>query len=190
MSEPIRDVAHIGHSELLTPAPEESLRFFTDVLGMEVEAEAGGSVYLRGWGAYQRYDLKLTESDTSGLGHLVFRAWSPEALVRRVDAIERSGRGDGWTAGDLGHGPAYAFRDPDGHPMEIYGLEPGGHRIEVTHGGYLVYDPEFEPVVWSEEERARGQAWGVQTVESFHTYGTPPVTGDAAPAPVASKGAA
>ena len=26
------------------------------------------------------------------------------------------------------------------------------------------------------EERAKGQAWGVRTVESFHTYGTPPVT--------------
>jgi catechol 2,3 dioxygenase len=329
VSEPIRDVAHIGHAELLTPEPEESLRFFTDVLGMEVEAEADSSLYLRGWGAYQRYDLKLTESDTSGLGHLAFRAWSPEALARRVDAIERSGRGAGWTAGDLGHGRAYAFRDPDGHPMEVYfeseryeppphlrpalknqpqryrprgaavkrldhvnllardvhanrvfaqeilgyrlheqvvlddgredgawlsasiaaheliyvsdafgacgrlhhlafwvdtreevlraadvflehgvhieaapskhaiaqgfflyGLEPGGNRIEVTHGGYLVYDPEFDPVVWSEEERARGQAWGVQTVESFHTYGTPPVTGDAAPAPAASNCAA
>jgi catechol 2,3-dioxygenase len=30
--------------------------------------------------------------------------------------------------------------------------------------------------VWTEAERARGQAWGVQTVESFHTYGTPPVS--------------
>jgi hypothetical protein len=27
--------------------------------------------------------------------------------------------------------------------------------------------------VWNEAERARGQAWGVKTVESFHTYGTP-----------------
>ena len=57
----------------------------------------------------------------------------------------------------------------------LYGIEPGGNRIEVTHGGYLVYDPDAEPVVWSEAERARGQAWGVQTVESFHRYGTPPV---------------
>jgi catechol 2,3-dioxygenase len=30
-------------------------------------------------------------------------------------------------------------------------------------------------VVWSEADRAKGQAWGVKTVESFHTYGTPPV---------------
>jgi catechol 2,3-dioxygenase len=30
-------------------------------------------------------------------------------------------------------------------------------------------------VVWSQAERAKGQAWGLKTVESFHTYGTPPV---------------
>jgi catechol 2,3-dioxygenase len=57
----------------------------------------------------------------------------------------------------------------------LYGYEPGGNRVEVTTGGYFVYDPDFEPIVWSEAERARGQAWGVKTVESFHTYGTPVV---------------
>ena len=62
----------------------------------------------------------------------------------------------------------------------LYGFEPGGNRIEVTTGGYFVYDPDYEPVVWSEAERARGQAWGVKTVESFHTYGTPVVPGDEA----------
>jgi catechol 2,3-dioxygenase len=34
--------------------------------------------------------------------------------------------------------------------------------------------------VWTEEERRKGQAWGVKTVESFHTYGTPPVEAPAA----------
>ena len=57
----------------------------------------------------------------------------------------------------------------------LYGFEPGGNRIEVTTGGYFVFDPDFEAITWTAEERARGQFWGVQTVESFHTYGTPPV---------------
>ena len=38
MSEPLHEIAHIGHAELLTPNPDESLRCFEDVLGMEVEA--------------------------------------------------------------------------------------------------------------------------------------------------------
>jgi catechol 2,3-dioxygenase len=57
----------------------------------------------------------------------------------------------------------------------LYGLEPGGNRVEVTTGGYFVFDPEYEPVVWSEAERRKGQAWGLQTIESFHTHGTPPI---------------
>ena len=311
--ERVADLAHIGHAELLTPRPQESLRFFEEVLGMHVEAREGQSVFLRGWGDYERYGLKLTESPQAGLGHMALRAWSPEALDRRVAAIEAAGLGTGWIDGDLGHGPAYRFTDPDGHVLELfyeseryeppphlrpalrnqpqrytargaavkrldhvnllardvtacrrfatdmlgyrhyegivlddgretgawlsltiaaheliyvhdarggsgrlhhlafwvdtreeclraadifvdagvhieaapskhaiaagfflYVFEPGGNRIEVTNGGYFVYDPDREPVIWSEAERARGQFWGVRTVESFHFYGTPP----------------
>jgi len=307
------DLAHLGHVELLTPEPELSLRFFVDALGMEPEAAQGGSVFLRGYGDYQRYSLKLTEAPEPGLGHLALRARSPDALGRAVAAVEAAGLGIGWTDGDLGHGPAFRCTDPDGHPFELYyeteryeppeqlrpalrnqpqrytgrgasierldhvnllaadvtpcrvfatdvlgyrhyeGIvlddgteagawlslsiaaheliyvadarhargrlhhvafwvgtreevlraadvliehrvpiefapskhtisqgfflyvfEPGGNRIEVTSGGYFVYDPDREPVIWSEQERARGQAWEVKTVESFHYYGTPP----------------
>ena len=315
----MHDVARIGHAELLTPVPEESLRFFVDVLGMEEEAREGQSVYLRGWGDYLRYSLKLTESERPGLGHVALRTWSPEALERRVAAIEPTGRGEGWIDGDVGHGPAYRFTDPDNHVFELYyeaeryvppdhlrpswrnqpqryvgrgcavkrldhvnvlaadvranrefaeellgyrlyeriqlddgtegvawlsvsiaaheliyvkdaygangrlhhlafwvdtreeclraadifvdagveveaapskhgvaqgfflyGFEPGGNRIEVTTGGYFVFDPDFETIVWSQAERARGQYWGVKTIDSFHYYGTPDVAGEVA----------
>jgi catechol 2,3-dioxygenase len=307
------ELAHLGPVELLTPAEEGSLAFFVEVMGMEIEAQDGPSTYLRGWGDYQRWSLKLTASETSGMGVLGLRAWSPEALDRRVAAVEASGLGEGWTDGDLGRGPSYRFRDPDGHRFELYyecerydppehlrpalknvpgrytgrgcaikrldhinvlaadvranrefcvdalgyrlyerielddgseagawmsasiaaheliytrdalghhgrlhhlafwvdtreeclraadiwldagvpieaapskhaiaqgfflyGLEPGGNRVEVTTGGRFVYAPDEPCVVWTEAERAKGQAWGVKTVESFHTYGTPP----------------
>ncbi len=87
---------------------------------MEIEARDGVSVYLRGWGDYQRFSLKLTESDTSGMACLGLRAWSQEALERRVAAVEAAGLGEGWTDGDLGRGPSYRFRDPDGHAFELY----------------------------------------------------------------------
>ena len=57
----------------------------------------------------------------------------------------------------------------------LYTWEPGGNRIEVCSGGFLIYRPDHEPVVWSQAERAKGQAWGMQTVASFHIKGTPPV---------------
>ncbi len=319
----IHDLAHIGHAELLTPFPQDSLQFFVELFGMEVEARTERSVYLRGWGDYERYSLKLTESELPGLGHMAIRAWSREALARRVEAIEDSGLGIGWIAGDHGHGPAYQLRDPDGHLIELYyesdryhppaGLrpalknvpqrytgrgaavkrldhvnllasdvavnrrfaseqlgfrlyeqivnddggeagawmsltiaaheliyvadhagasgrlhhlaffvdareellraadlfldadvpieaapskhavaqgmflyvyEPGGNRVEVTTGTHFIYDPAHEPVVWTEAERARGQAWGVRTIETFHTYGTPDIGGRATGPPI------
>ena len=314
MTEALHEIAHISHAELLTPKAEESLRFFVDVLGMEIEAREGQSVFLRGWGDYQRYCLKLTESDTSGMAHMALRPGAPRrssaasprsrrrgsgwggaratsatarpiaaptrtatssscstrssatarrpsscpslknqpqryvgrgAAIKRLDHInvlaadvrasrvfaqeqlgyrlhERIELDDGtesgaWLSASIAAheliytADAYGARGRLHHvafwvdtreeclraadlfldndvPIEaapskhaiaqgffLYGLEPGGNRIEVTTGGYFVFDPEYEPVVWSEAERRKGQAWGVKTVESFHTYGTPPV---------------
>jgi catechol 2,3-dioxygenase len=318
MSEPqerMREVAHLGHVELLSPKPEESLRFFCDVLGMQEVARKGQSVYLRGWGEYERYSLKLTEAREAGIAHTAFRAWSPQALERLARTIETSGYyGRGWSDGDVGHGRTYQFTAPDGHALELYyetekyqappelrpalknqpqrtpdhGIgvrrldhinflgrhpaanrafmqqymgamlteqivfddgteagtwltftnkaydvvytldatgsmgrlhhiaywvdnredvlraadiflehaipiefapgkhaiaqgfflyvrEPGGTRIEIATGSYLIFDPDWQPVTWSQADRAKGQAWGQPTVASFHTYGTPPV---------------
>ena len=68
------DLAHLGHVELLTPEPERSLRFFVEALGMEQEAADGQSVFLRGWGDYQRYCLKLTEAAARRISELTSRA--------------------------------------------------------------------------------------------------------------------
>ena len=59
---------------------------------MEIEHREGQSVYLRGWGDYQRYSLKLTESKLPGLGHMAIRAWSPRGAgaPRRGDRADRS----------------------------------------------------------------------------------------------------
>jgi len=120
MPDPLHDVAHISHVELRTPKPQESLDFFRDVMGMTVEEVDGASVHLRGWGDYHRTSLKLTEAPEPGMGHMGLRTWSPEALERRVAAIEETGLGRGWIDGDVGHGPAYQFEDPDGHRFELY----------------------------------------------------------------------
>jgi len=46
------DLAHLAHVELLSPKPDESLRFFTDVMGMTESGRRGDSVYLRAWDDY------------------------------------------------------------------------------------------------------------------------------------------
>ena len=314
------ELAHLGPVEMYTPALDASLAFFVEVMGMDVVGEAGSSAYLRGWGDYQPWSLKLTAATTSGMGVLGLRAWSPEALERLVARVQATGLGGGWTDGDRGRGSSYRLTDPDGHVFELYfecdrhvpaagrepalknvpgrytgrgcavkrldhlnllaadvranrdfcveqlgyrlyerielddgseagawmsatiaaheliytrdalgrrgrlhhvafwvdtreeclraadiwldagvpieaapskhaiaagmflyGIEPGGNRVEVTSGGRLVYAPDEPCVVWTEADRARGQAWGVRTVESFHTYGTPPAPGQTPP---------
>jgi catechol 2,3-dioxygenase len=313
--EPIHDIAHLGSVELLTPQLERSLWYFRDVLGMEVAHTGGASVYLRGYGDYAASTLKLTAAAHAGVGAIAWRAASAAALARRARAIERTGLGLGWSDGEFGRGPAYRFRDPDGHPMEIYyeesryrapdhlrstlknlpqrytgrgvnvrrldhlalfardvganrgfaqellgfqlreqvlfdhgrtelgswlspspvhhqvayvkdprggsgrlhhcslwvdnredvlraadllaengifieagpskhnnsqgfylySYEPGGNRIEVYSGSYLVFAPDWEPVTWNEEERGTGVYWGGALPESFISYGTPDV---------------
>ena len=74
---------------------------------MQEVAREGQSVYLRCWGDYERYSLKLTEAKQAGLGHTAFRTISPQALKRRVKALEAGGQGRGWIDGDVGHGRAY-----------------------------------------------------------------------------------
>lgn len=113
-------VAHVAHIELLTPRPAESLDFFTGVLGMETVVSEGRSVYLRGYGDYERVGLKLTEAPEAGLGHLALRASSADDLAAHVSALEAAGAGEGWIDGDIGHGPAFQFRDPEGHLIELY----------------------------------------------------------------------
>ena len=321
-SEPCHDLAHLGHVEMFTPTPEESLRFFVDVMGMTESGRDADSVYLRGWDDYEFHTLKLTAHTTSGIGHVAFRCASPEALERRIRVLEAMGVGLGWVDGDLGHGRAYRAHNADGHVFELYydttwyvppaelrpalknqsmrypargcnvrrhdhlnllvldvaetrhfleqGLgmrttemivldsgaeagawltctnktydiaftkdftgtpgrfhhltyavdsredilraadifleagvhietgphkhavqqtfflyvwEPGGNRVEIAcAGARLMLAPDWKTIVWTQAERAKGQAWGLKTVESFHTHGTPPVQPKAEPA--------
>jgi catechol 2,3-dioxygenase len=314
--EPCFDVAHLGHVEVLTDRFDDSLDFFTRVYGLKLSALDGDSAYLRAWDEYEFHSLKLTRSDRTGVGHIGYRTASPQALERRVAAIEASRFvSQGWTDGDLGHGRAFRFEDPFGHVFEIYwdtrryepdegdrpalknlasrytaqgaaprridhvnvlgdevaefrdwavtclgtrvteliqldngrlggcwfsvnnktydlvcseergrghgrlhhvtyatdtredilraadimlenGVhietgphkhaiqgsfflyvwEPAGNRVELANAGArLILAPDWEPVVWTEADRRKGQAWGLKTIETFHTHGTPPV---------------
>ena len=58
--------------------------------------------------------------------------------------------------------------------LYVYG--PGGNRIELCNPlPRLVLAPDWPLITRTEEERRKGQAWGLKTIESFHTHGTPPV---------------
>jgi catechol 2,3 dioxygenase len=120
VSEPIYDVAQLAHVELLTPDLEGTLGFLKGLLGVQETEQRNGSAYLRGYEEQYHHSLKVTAAPHAGLGHVAWRARSPQALERRVAAIEATGLGRGWIDGDVGHGRAYRFDTPEGHPMELF----------------------------------------------------------------------
>jgi catechol 2,3-dioxygenase-like lactoylglutathione lyase family enzyme len=114
------DIAHLGHIELFTPKLDESLAFFQKIMGLHESGRQGDSIFLRAWGDYERFTLQLTGAESSGLGHVAFRAKSEMVLEQLVQNIESSGVRGEWRADNFGHGRAYRFPSPDGHHVEIY----------------------------------------------------------------------
>jgi catechol 2,3-dioxygenase len=115
-----RLIAHLAHVEVLTPTPDASLRFYRDVLGLEVSGTEGQSVYLRGWGEWSHHSLKLTEGSQPGLGHIGWRVVNPEALDTAVAQVEAAGVSGAWKEDSVGHGRAFRFAGPGGHEHELF----------------------------------------------------------------------
>lgn len=113
-------LSQLAHVELITPTPEESAKFFKEIIGLEETAREGQSVYLRAWGDHFHHSLKLTEGPRAELGHVGWRADSAGALQAAAEFLESAGYKEGWIDGDLGHGPAYRFRTPGNHMQEIF----------------------------------------------------------------------
>jgi catechol 2,3-dioxygenase len=117
---PERLISQLAHLELLTPDPEVSLDFFTEVMGLTESGRNGQSAYLRCWGDHFRHTLQLTEAPQPALGHAAWRAEGPDELERAVERLEAAGVGEGWIEEGFGHGPAYRYRGPGGHVHELF----------------------------------------------------------------------
>jgi hypothetical protein len=60
-------------------------------------------------------------------------------------------------------GAAFEIRH---HPVQqtffLYVYELGGDRVEVANAGArLILAPDWKPIRWTEDERKKGQAWGL-----------------------------
>ena len=113
------------------------------------------------------YDLAVT-SDHLGLSgrfhHLTYAVNSREEVLIAADICLENG--------------IHIETGPHKHAIQqtffLYVYEPGGNRIEIANTtARLILDPDYETVFWTLEERKKGQAWGLATVPSFHTRGTP-----------------
>ena len=114
------------------------------------------------------YDLAVTGDHVAGMSgrfhHLTYAVNSREEVLIAADIALENG--------------IFIETGPHKHAIQqtffLYLYEPGGNRVEVANPtARLILDPDYETIVWNKEERMKGQAWGLQTVESFHTRGTP-----------------
>ena len=119
-SEPRHELAHLGHHGMYTPDLANSLWYFVDLLGMDIVARDDRTVYLRAYGDYEQWSLRLTEREQPGLEYVSWRMWSPQALERRVSWLVKHGFDGSWVEQQHGKGPAYQFDDPDGHAFRLY----------------------------------------------------------------------
>lgn len=115
------------------------------------------------------YDLACAEEHGGGKGrlhHVTYATDQREDILRAADIF-------------LEHG-VHIETGPHKHAIQgtffLYVWEPAGNRVELANAGArLILEPDWQPVTWTEEERKKGQAWGLKTIETFHTHGTPPV---------------
>lgn len=113
-------LSQMAHVELLSTNLDETVRFYTEMVGMDETARDDNSVYLRAWGDYFLYTLKITQSEKQGLGTIGWRADSEEALHECVAHLEATGKGIGWVEADKGRGKAYRFETTSGIAHEVF----------------------------------------------------------------------
>jgi catechol 2,3-dioxygenase len=113
-------LSQLAHVELTTTTPDESLKFWTEIVGLEETERVGQSVYLRAWGDRFHHTLQLTEGPETGLAHIGWRAAGEEALQQAVVRLESVGAGEGWVEDSVGHGRTFRYRAPGGHLHEIF----------------------------------------------------------------------
>ena len=82
----------------------------------------------------------------------------------------------GLTAKQIASRLSLSHRTVENHVQATFRKLQIGNRVELANSGArLVLAPDWEPVVWTEADRKKGQAWGLKTIDTFHTHGTPPV---------------
>jgi catechol 2,3-dioxygenase len=163
----------LDHLNLLAPEVEAIEQFMTGALGSRVTEKIvlDDGVLAGCWFTVNNktYDLACTKDMTGvpdRLHHVTYATDQREDILRAADIFLENG--------------VHIETGPHKHAVQgtffLYVWEPAGNRVELANAGArLILAPDWEPVVWTEADRKKGQAWGLQTIASFHTHGTPPV---------------
>jgi catechol 2,3-dioxygenase len=167
-------VRRLDHVNFLAAEVVPSTDFLRDVLGGHATEQIqldDGTIGAR-WMTFtnKSYDVVYTRDWTGSNGrlhHIAFATDTREDILRAADIFLDN--------------DVFIETGPHKHAIQqtffLYVYEPGGNRIELCNPcARLILAPDWKTITWTEAERAKGQAWGLKTIESFHTHGTPPVS--------------
>jgi catechol 2,3-dioxygenase len=161
----------LDHLNLLASDVSEFRRFMETCLGSRVteyiqldNGRIGGCWFTIN---NKTYDLACTEDHSGGtarLHHVTYATDQREDILRAADIFLQNG--------------VHIETGPHKHAIQgtffLYVWEPAGNRVELANAGArLILDPDWQPVCWTETDRKKGQAWGLKTIDTFHTHGTP-----------------
>jgi catechol 2,3-dioxygenase len=167
------NLRRLDHVNYLTADVPGTAAFLRDVLGArcteQIIKDDGSPQAIWYSLGNKTYDLVYTEDWTGSRGrlhHLAFATDTREEILRAADVCLDAG--------------VHIETGPHKHAIQqtffLYVWEPGGNRIEICNAGArLILAPDWQTISWTREERAKGQAWGLKTIETFHTHGTPVV---------------
>jgi catechol 2,3-dioxygenase len=163
----------LDHINILASDVRASRVFHEEVLGMRLTEQVifdDGSEKAS-WVTCNNktYDVAIVEDWAGAKGrlhHITYAVDNREAVLRAADICLEYG--------------VPMETGPHKHAIQqtffLYVFEPGGIRFEIANAGArLMLAPDWKPIIWSESERKKGQAWGLPTIASFHSYGSPPV---------------
>lgn len=112
-----------GHLALRVLDLEAAVVHYRDRLGLlEVERDAQGRVYLKGWDELDWFSLVLREADSPGMDYLGFKVINDTQLARLEQGLRDFGCSvERIPAGELLHcGERVRFSAPTGHVFELY----------------------------------------------------------------------
>lgn len=167
-------VRRLDHVNLLCSDVGPMRNFYQEAMGTrlrETIIAGGGEVEVAAWMSHNNlvHDVAMMrdESGVKGrLHHVAFWYGYPQHLADAADVFRE--HNIKIEAGPGKHGITQA--------AFLYCFEPGGNRVELFgDAGYLIFEPDWKPVVWEEKDLEAGIIWhGSQLPQEFFLVGTPP----------------
>ena len=84
-------IMRMAKAELRVLDLEESVNYYTNVIGLDEVGRSEGKVYFKAWDEFDHHSLIIQEADSPGLDHFAFKVEKEEDLAIFEKKIEQFG---------------------------------------------------------------------------------------------------